>query len=359
MNIPFTLEEVKTATRKLKNNKSPGNDEISIELLKYAPNIIYDEISQIYNIIAETGEYPKELIQGLLCPLQKPGKAKGPPENLRPIILLSALRKILAVCIMNRIGNRIDAEIPQTQAAYRSGRSTTEHVFSTNMVIERTISSKNEKIYLILLDMSKAFDSINRALLINDLQSVIDPDELHLIKILLNVQLAVKCGKAQSKYFETDIGAPQGDCASANEFTFYLAKSLTERNNTIQHIEHSYFSNHIKKQNIIISQEHTEHSYTIPTLVNHIDIDHEYADDISKITSNYSSIQYLKYHLPQQLQKRDLTINKTKTEEYIITQKKKCDNGWRSCKLLGSLLNTENDIKRGKGFAINVILKLY
>ena len=163
-------------------------------------------------------------------------------------------------------------------------------------------------------------------------EQLLTSDELHLIKLLLNVKLAVKCGQSQSKYFETDTGAPQGDCASANEFTFYLAKSITERNNTIQHIEHNYFFNHINKQNNIMSQEHTEHSYNIPTLVNHIDIDHEYADDISKITSNYSSVQFFKYHLPQQLQKRDLTINKTKTEEYIITQRKKCDNRWRSCK---------------------------
>lgn len=83
-----------------------------------------------------------------MCALQKPGKPKGPTENLRPIILLSVLRKILAVCLMKRIGERLDNEIPQSQAAYRKGRSTTEHVFGTKLITERTLTSKEEIIYL-------------------------------------------------------------------------------------------------------------------------------------------------------------------------------------------------------------------
>ena len=44
--------------------------------------------------------------------------------------------------------------------------------------------------------MSKAFDSIHRAKLIEDLQNIINKDELHLIKTLLNVKLAVKSWKS-------------------------------------------------------------------------------------------------------------------------------------------------------------------
>ena len=82
---------------------------------------------------------------------------------------------------MRRIGDRQDGEIPPTQAAFRKHRSTAEHVFATKMVIERTISAKNDTSHLLLLDMTKAFDSINRQLLVEDLKSI-DSDELHLIK---------------------------------------------------------------------------------------------------------------------------------------------------------------------------------
>ena len=187
MTIPFTPTEIKNAVQNFKNNKSPENDEIPIELIKFSPAEVLDKISKTYNKVAITGEYPKELTQGLLCALQKSGKPKGPPQNLRPIILLSVLIKILSVCLMKRIGTRINAEIPPSQAAYRKGRSTIEHVFSTKLIIERTITSKYETVYLIMHDISKAFDSINRTTLLLDLSKAIQEDELHLIKVLLNV----------------------------------------------------------------------------------------------------------------------------------------------------------------------------
>ena len=80
----------------------------------------------LLNTIAETGEYPKEIKPGQIPPLQKPGKPKGPAENLRPIILLSTLRKILAICLIERISNRLHEKlIPVTQTAYTSNSSTT------------------------------------------------------------------------------------------------------------------------------------------------------------------------------------------------------------------------------------------
>ena len=63
--------------------------------------------------------------------------------------------------------------------------------------------------------MSKAFNSINRNQLIEDLRSTIETDELHIISTFLNVSLSVRCENTLSEVFETNTGAPQGDCASA------------------------------------------------------------------------------------------------------------------------------------------------
>ena len=344
MITPFTAREIKTVTRNLKNNKTPGKDDINIELIKHSPEIIYQQIAKIYNITAETANHPAELTHGLLAPLQKPGKSRGPPANLRPIILLSNLRKILAACMMKRIEHTIDKEIPITQAAYRQKRLTTEHIFSTKTVIERTISAKNETVYLILLDMSKAFDSINRKVLIDDLRPIINYDELHIIKLLLNVKLAVKCGNETSDFFDTDTGAPQGDCASATEFTFYLAKSIPSSmlNNTPEINNHTYCQPNIQSS---VPDHLTEHNYCKIPSTKILDIDQHYADDISKITSSKSNIDKMKSELPTVLKSRQLIINDSKTEEYIVSKR---NHDWRTCKLLGSLLDTERDIERRK-----------
>ena len=63
-------------------------------------------------------------------------------------------------------------------------------------------------IYLRLLDMSKAFDSVNRSALVRDLEKTLEADEVQLIKQMLNVELSARCGKETSTFFKTDTGVP-------------------------------------------------------------------------------------------------------------------------------------------------------
>eukprot|EP00794_Sanderia_malayensis_P018438 gene18438-20287_t len=55
-----------------------GVDNLNTELIKYGPNILCEGIAKIVNIIAETGEYPEDIKEGILIPLSKPGKKPGP-----------------------------------------------------------------------------------------------------------------------------------------------------------------------------------------------------------------------------------------------------------------------------------------
>ena len=187
-------------------------------MLKTSPDSVFQLIADIYNETAATGNHPKEITEGIINALQKPGKPKGPVENLRPITLLSMLRKILALCMKNRIIDRLNATIPPSQAAYRMGRSTTEHVFASKLLAQKAITSKDLTMYILMIDMSKAFDTVDRRILLSELSKVIEDDELHMISVMLNTKLQVRCGQAISEIFETDTGVPQGDGLSANEF---------------------------------------------------------------------------------------------------------------------------------------------
>ena len=140
MKIPFTEREIRTAAISLKNNKSPGIDNLNSELIKYGPTEIYQDIAELINTIARTGEYPSEIKEGILIPLQKPGKKKGPPGHLRAIILLSVLRKLLAICLIRRTCAKYKWKTPISQAAYSAGRSTTEHVFTFKVLAEKAIA---------------------------------------------------------------------------------------------------------------------------------------------------------------------------------------------------------------------------
>ena len=122
------------------------------------------------------------------------------------------------------------------QSAYQSGRSTSEQVFAIKVLAEKAIASSTYSIYLLLLDMSKAFDTVCRSKLLTDLQDVLEPDEMHMIAVLISdVVLTVKVGNELGEQIKTEGGIAQGDCLCAVLFIFYLAKSLKPNRECIEH----------------------------------------------------------------------------------------------------------------------------
>ena len=97
------------------------------------------------------------------------------------------------------------------------------------LLAEKAVTSTDYSAHVLLMDMSKAFDTIHRDKVIEDRRQILKPDELHLVKILIqDVQLSVKVGDKVGRVFTTNVGTPQGDCLSPTLFTLYLAKALKE-----------------------------------------------------------------------------------------------------------------------------------
>ena len=92
--------------------------------------------------------------KGNLLPLPKPTK-EGVNVDVRPIILLWSLRKILSMCIINRYWDHLKIVIPPDQAAYHPDRSTTEQVYTIKTLPEKEITSSDYTMYILILDMSK------------------------------------------------------------------------------------------------------------------------------------------------------------------------------------------------------------
>ena len=217
METPFTAEEVTKACSGTQNGKAVGIDDFQAEFVKYVDEKVHSVIADIYNTTAETGDFPRENNTGMLLPLQKPKpkKTDEPCDNLRPIMLLSILLK--------RIWDPLADKIPEEQAAYQPGRSTSEQVLAVKILAEKCIVSNDHKLFLALFDMSKAFDSVNRAKLFEYLEEILQPDELHLLSVLTNTpNIHVKVGNELGRLFVTLLGIMQGDCLSAVLFIFYL-----------------------------------------------------------------------------------------------------------------------------------------
>ena len=77
------------------------------------------------------------------------------------------------------------------------------------------------------IDMTSAFDTIQRTTMIEILESFLDEDEVRIIRVLLsNTVLEIKTHDVPSDPFTTNIGSPQGDGLSGCLFTIYLEKAL-------------------------------------------------------------------------------------------------------------------------------------
>lgn len=84
------LEEIKNIIKILKNNKTPGEDNINAELIKISTPKIISNIHGIIKDSWENGTIPQEWKTAIICPIYK----KGDPmdtKNYRRIALIKKL----------------------------------------------------------------------------------------------------------------------------------------------------------------------------------------------------------------------------------------------------------------------------
>ena len=144
--------------------------------------------------------------------LQKPGKPKGPVKNLRPVTQLDTICKSLSLTVFQRIRHKVELYLSPNQSGFRPCRSTADVVW-THKWLAAKIQKEKIKLNLTGIDMSAAFDTVDRQKLLNILESIVDEDELRMIRFLLsNTTINMKIYEATEQHpFQSNIGIPQGD----------------------------------------------------------------------------------------------------------------------------------------------------
>ena len=334
LNRMITTDEVTKAVKQMANNKAPGKDNINVELIKYAPKELHKEISKILNDIFTNNDNEIQLGNGILLPIPKPKKIQGPVKNLRPITLLEVIRKILSKIFMNRIDEKINKHISQTQSAYRKNRSTTDIVWAHRWITAKT-QIQDITVYITGIDMSTAFDTIDREKIIKIAEQIIDEDESRILRILLaETTLEVNIDKAQATPFKSNIGSPQGDSISGPLFTIYL-------NNVLQQLNNNMEREIIDVRDINLQWVERKNS-NIPRRM-------EYADDCDFITELEKEKVKTYDNARNILEKNNLMMNEDKTEHTTIKRGTKEEEAeWRNIIKLGSKIGDRQDIERRK-----------
>ena len=157
--IPIiTANEVRKALKSMKRGKAPGEDGISIDLIKDAGDIAIVKLAELFTKCLREGKTPKAWKNTIIILIHKKGDTKD-LKNYRPISLLSVIYKLFTKVITNRIADTLDLNQPREQAGFRSGFSTTDHIHTLNQIIEKT-NEYRKPLCMAFIDYEKAFDSV-------------------------------------------------------------------------------------------------------------------------------------------------------------------------------------------------------
>ena len=226
-----TLQEVTHAIKQMKTGKSPGTDNICIELLKTdvitAGNVFTDLFSDIWT----TNEIPRDWNKGLIVKIPKKGDLQN-CDNWRGITLLSMPSKIFCRVLLNRIEGAIDVNLRQEQAGFRRGKGCMDQIFSLRNLIEQS-TEWNAPLCIGFIDFKKAFDSIHHETLWKILRHYGLPQRMvGIIGVLCkSFECSVLMDSTQTDCFPVKSGVRQGCILSPILFNitlYYIMRQTTQ-----------------------------------------------------------------------------------------------------------------------------------
>jgi hypothetical protein len=219
----ISMNELKAALNSIKNDRAPGSDFITAEMLKICNDEVLEKFRSQFNKILQTEVVPVEWLESTIVVVHKKGD-KTNISNYRPISKTSHIYKWFMKILQSRMKSKIDEFQSQAQAAFRKGFSITDHLFTINQVIEKC-NEFNIEAHIGLMDYSKAFDSLEHWHLY---QSLVDADvEKKYIRIVKNiydnVTAKIKLHEV-SRAFKIERGIRQGCVCSTDFFITSLEK---------------------------------------------------------------------------------------------------------------------------------------
>ena len=127
----------------MKNGKSPGNDEVVIEMIEATRDFAIEHITKIANKVYNTGTIPNEMAKSIFIAIpKKPGAVEC--SSHRTIALMSQIGKIVLRVILERIRSKLRSEVAEEQFGFMAEKGTSNAIFTMRMIQERSIEMQKD-----------------------------------------------------------------------------------------------------------------------------------------------------------------------------------------------------------------------
>lgn len=224
--ILITANEIQEAIMTAKKGKAAGPDSIYAEHLKETQELLLPIWKKLFNQCLKTGSIPDSWRTAQLTILYKGKGHTEDPNSYRGIALQNTIYKIFSKILTKRLIMEVDKFIPDCQFGFREKRSTLQAVKVLQEEAEQTLRYKKGKYHAVFIDYRKAFDLVNRNILINKLKQMLG--DTHPLAIMIEALLTynhiiINDGAVLSEKVRQTNGVPQGDPMSPLLFNILTA----------------------------------------------------------------------------------------------------------------------------------------
>ena len=221
---PPSFDEVERAILRLKDNKAAGPDNIPPEVIKYGGCALH---RRLHNFILDCWSakcLPQQWKDANIILVHKQKGDRAECGNSRGISLLLVAGEVLAKIMLTRLLEHVvDLVLPESQCGFRRGRSTIDMIFVARQLQEKC-HEQHQDLYLAFVDLTKAFDIVNRDLLWNILRKFgCHPTFIAILQLFHTGMCAeaVMAG-SQSSSSPVEVGVKQGCVLTPNIFNLLL-----------------------------------------------------------------------------------------------------------------------------------------
>ena len=228
-NVKFSFSNVSEGDiikqiERLNVKKSGTFKNIQTRTLKESKEEVAKPLMQIWNTeVVLNKKFPSKLKLADITPLHKK-LAAVLKENYRPVSLLPVVSKIFERIMQYQMKPYIDEHLSPYLCGYRKGYNSQYALVAMIEKWKKSLDTLGGKMGAVLMDLSKAFDTINHELLIAKLGAYgFDENALHIVLDYLSDRWQrTKVNTSFSDWLELLCGVPQGSVLGPLLFNIYL-----------------------------------------------------------------------------------------------------------------------------------------